>query len=69
MRYQSFRLQVWRSDRYGYAQWAAKLEDLQDGQYYRFTTTGALLSHLQALLDPEEQASPPQAESSKNDTP
>lgn len=55
MRYQSFRLQVWRSDRFGYAQWSARLEEMQDGQCHRFTSPDALLSHMQTLLAVEQQ--------------
>jgi hypothetical protein len=72
MRYQSFRLQVWRSDRFGYAQWSARLEEMQDGQCHRFTSPDALLSHMQALLAVEQQvdvAPPKQGEHIDNDTP
>jgi hypothetical protein len=68
MRYQSFRLQVWRSDRFGYAQWSALLEEVQDGQNHRFTSPDALLSHLHALLALEHGAVQ-QAEHIDNDTP
>lgn len=56
MRYQSFRLQVWRSDRFGYAQWSAQLEEMQGGHSHRFTSPAALLSHMQALLAVEQPA-------------
>lgn len=68
MRYQSFRLQVWRSDRFGYAQWCARLEGLQDGQDQRFTSSDALLSHLRALLGPEQHADLQRAEHIEDET-
>jgi hypothetical protein len=56
VRYESFRLQVWRSNRHGRVQWSARLEGLQDGRHSQFNSPDALLSHLHALLDPEQPA-------------
>lgn len=67
MRYQSFMLQVWRSDRFGHAQWSAKLEGLQDGRHLRFDSPGALLSHLHTLLDLEHQAELQRPEDAETD--
>ena len=50
MRYQSYRLQVWQSDRFGYVQWSARLEEMQGGENHRFSSPNALLSYLQSLL-------------------
>jgi hypothetical protein len=55
MRYQSFRLQVWQSDRFGQAQWSARLEGLQDGRHQRFHSADALLAYLGARLDTDIQ--------------
>ena len=54
MRYASFRLQVWHSNRLGRIQWSARLEGLQDGHRMQFSSPDALLTHLRALLDPDQ---------------
>jgi hypothetical protein len=68
MRYQSFRLQVWRSDRFGLAQWSALLEGPQGGRHVRFTNTDALLSHLHTLLTLDQHAGAQPSEPSENET-
>jgi hypothetical protein len=54
VRYDSFRLQVWRSIRLDRVQWSARLEDLKDGRCTQFAGLDALTAHLRARLDPEE---------------
>jgi hypothetical protein len=54
VRYDSFRLQVWRSIRLDRVQWAARLEELKDGRQTQFTSLDALVAHLRVRLDPEE---------------
>ena len=54
VRYDSFRLQVWRSIRLDRVQWSARLEELQDGRQTQFASLDALVAHLRARLDPEE---------------
>jgi hypothetical protein len=68
MRYQSFRLQVWRSDRFGYAQWSARLEENLHGECHRFTSPDALLAHLHALLAVEQQADAQPPKPGENET-
>ena len=46
MRYDSFRLRVWRSIRLGRTQWSARLEELKDGQATQFASLAALVAHL-----------------------
>ena len=53
MRYDSFRLQVWRSIRLDRVQWSARLEDLKDGRRTQFASLDALITHLRVRLDPE----------------
>ena len=69
MRYQSFRLQVWRSDRFGHAQWCARLEGLQDGRSHRFSSAEALLSHLHMQLDLDQHAGSQRPKHEDNETP
>jgi hypothetical protein len=57
-RYTSFVLRVWRSSRHDRVQWAARLEDLQEGRCEQFTSTDALLAHLRRLLDPDARSGP-----------
>lgn len=59
MRYDSFRLRVWRSIRLGRTQWSARLEELKDGRQTQFASLDALVAHLRARLDPEEPVDPP----------
>ena len=54
VRYDSFRLQVWRSIRLDRMQWSARLEELKDGRQTQFASLDALVAHLRARLDPEE---------------
>ena len=54
VRYDSFRLQVWRSIRLDRVQWSARLEDLKDGRRTQFAGLDALITHLRMRLDPEE---------------
>ena len=58
MRYDSFRLRVWRSIRLGRTQWSARLEELKDGRQTQFASLDALVAHLRARLDPEEPENP-----------
>jgi hypothetical protein len=53
VRYDSFRLQVWRSIRLDRVQWSARLEELKDGRHTQFTSLDALVAHLLVRLDPE----------------
>lgn len=63
MRYDSFRLRVWRSIRLGRTQWSARLEELKDGRDTQFASLDALVAHLRMRLDPEDPESlPPPAE-------
>jgi hypothetical protein len=57
-RYTSFMLRVWRSNRHGREQWAARLEDLQNGRSEQFAGPDALLAHLRQVLDPNERSGP-----------
>jgi len=61
VRYDSFRLQVWRSIRLGRVQWSARLEEIKDGRRTQFASLDALVAHLRVRLDPEgsEDLSPP----------
>ncbi len=59
VRYDSFRLQVWRSIRLDRMQWSARLEDLKDGRRTQFTNLDALVAHLRVRLDPEAIADLP----------
>jgi hypothetical protein len=54
VRYDSFRLQVWRSIRLDRVQWSARLEDLKDGRSTQFAGLDTLITHLRTRLDPEE---------------
>jgi hypothetical protein len=54
VRYDSFRLQVWRSIRLDRVQWSARLEDLKDGRGTQFAGLDDLVAHLRVRLDPEE---------------
>jgi hypothetical protein len=49
--YDSFLLQVWRSNRREGRQLAARLEHLQDGQRVQCAGLDALLAHLRDVLD------------------
>jgi hypothetical protein len=51
MRYDSFRLRVWRGTRHDRVQWSARLEGLQDGVEFRFNAPDALFAHLRTVLD------------------
>lgn len=63
MRYDSFRLRVWRSIRLGRTQWSARLEELKDGRDTQFASLDALVAHLRMRLDPEDpERLPPPAE-------
>lgn len=62
MRYDSFRLRVWRSIRLGRTQWSARLEELKDGQQTQFASLDALVAHLRTRLDPEDPAAIPPPE-------
>lgn len=53
VRYDSFRLQVWRSIRLGRVQWSARLEEIKEGQRTQFASLEALVAHLRVRLDPE----------------
>ncbi|HVC83272.1 MAG TPA: hypothetical protein VNL35_22510 [Chloroflexota bacterium] len=57
-RYTSFVLRVWRSSRHGRVQWAARLEDLQDGRCEQFAGPDDLIAHLRGLLDPDAPSGP-----------
>jgi hypothetical protein len=57
-RYTSYMLRVWRSSRHGREQWAARLEDLQNGQSEQFAGPDALLTHLRRVLDPDDRSGP-----------
>ena len=57
-RYTSFVLRVWRSSRHGRVQWAARLEDLQEGRCEQFASADALIAHLRRLLDPDAPSGP-----------
>ncbi len=65
-RYASFVLRVWRSSRHGREQWAARLEDLQDGRSEQFTSSEALLAHLHRVLDPDGRSGPDPPEGIEN---
>ncbi|HEY8285504.1 MAG TPA: hypothetical protein VIJ28_14060 [Chloroflexota bacterium] len=58
MRYDSFRLRVWRGTRHDRVQWSARLEGLQDGVELTFNSPMALFEHLRVLLDPDQPNNP-----------
>lgn len=64
MRYDTFRLQVWRSIRLDRVQWSARLEDLKDGRRTQFASLDELTAHLRVRLDPEEIDDPTPAHGS-----
>jgi hypothetical protein len=51
--YDSFLLQIWRSNRREGRQFSARLEHLQDGRSVRCIGIDALLAHLREVLEAE----------------